>query len=214
VHLIKSLEISSIGPEHVDELACLHFKELHWSFNGQLGIAHIRDLYAALVKSPHFFGHIIYLKGKPIGFSTASTDVQAMRANITGAYRGKYIKVLRYFLRHPLAGLGVLESMFVVPYFFKRAGASGEWLTFITDTEAGFVAPLAALRLIDAVRDEFKARGVDVYAAQGVRDNPRAMQFYAKLGWGIAAKLPVHNIYLYRADAIDAASILAVQTSR
>lgn len=206
--------MSSIGPEHVNDLAALHYRELQWSFNGQLGLDHIRDLYAALVTSPHFFGHIIYFNGRLIGFSTATTDVRAMRANIAGAYRGKYLRIISYFLRNPLAAMGVMESMFVVPYFFKKAGASGEWLTFITDTEASFVAPLAALRLIDAVRDEFRARSVEIYAAQGVRDNPRAIQLYTKLGWSILAKLPVHNIYVYRADAVNAASVLARKAGR
>lgn len=209
--LLDALDIKPIGPEHVDELATLHHRELHWSFNGQLGIDHIRDLYSALVRNPYFFGHIIFLKGKPIGFSTASTDVAAMRADVVRAYKGKMLRILAYFLRNPLATVGVLESIFVVPYHFRKAGAKAEWLTFITDTEAGFVAPLAALRLVDAVRDEFKARDVDIYAAQGVRDNPRAMQFYAKLGWSVTAKLPVHNIYIYRSDARDAASVLTVR---
>jgi hypothetical protein len=206
--LLKSLLVSPIGPEHVDDLASLHYSELYWSFNGQLGLDHIKGLYATLVKSPFFFGHIIFSHGAAVGFTTATTNIAAMRRDIAGAYRGKRTALFSYLLRHPIAAIGVFESLFLVPFFFKRAGASAEWLTFITDTKAGFIAPLAALRLIDAVRDEFKARGVEVYAAQVVKKNPRAMFLYKKLGWKVGASLAIHNIYVYRSDAPDVLQLM------
>jgi len=207
-HLLDGLELLPMRAEHASDVARLHFKELSWSFNGQLGPDHIRGLYEALVCSKFFFGYVIYRKSQLLGFVTATTDSGEIRSSIRHAYRGKFLRVAGLMLRHPSFMLGVLESLFVVPIAFKRYGTKAEWLTFVTNTEVSYLTPLVAIKLIDAVRDRFHACGISIYLAQGVKQNPKAMRLYEKLGWEVAARLLIHNIYIYRSNARGAAMVL------
>ena len=203
-HLFDALELRRIGPDDTAAVARLHFAELHWSFNGQLGLSHIQSLYEALAGNANYFGYMVSHQGVPIGFATATTDWRAMRKDIRKAYRGKTLALISACLRDPRTAVGILESVVLSPLIFRWHGARSEWLTFVTDTRSGFLAPLAALKLVDAIRDHFASEGIDVYAAQGVKNNPRAMQLYEKLGWSVVARLFVHNIYKYRSTDPDA----------
>jgi UPF0716 family protein affecting phage T7 exclusion len=207
-HLLDGLELLPMRSEHASDVARLHYKELSWSFNGQLGPEHVRELYEALVCSKFFFGYVIYRNGELLGFVTATTDSGQMRSSIRRAYRGKLLRVAALMLRHPSFLMGVLESLFVVPIAFKRYATKAEWLTFVTNTEVSYLTPLVAIKLIDAVRDHFHACGISIYLAQGVKQNPKAMRLYEKLGWDVAARLVIHNIYVYRSSAHDAAMVL------
>ena len=207
-HLLDELELLAMGREHASDVARLHYKELSWSFNGHLGPEHMRELYEALVCSEAFFGYVIYRKGLLLGFVTATTDSGQMRSSIRRVYRGKLFSVMALLVRYPSFLIGVLESLFIVPVSFRRYATKAEWLTFVTNTEVGYLTPLVAIKLIDAVRDHFHACGVSTYLAQGVKQNPKAIRLYEKLGWEIAAKLMIHNIYVYRSNAHDAAMVL------
>jgi hypothetical protein len=207
-HLLEGLELLPMRGEHTSDVARLHYNELSWSFNGQLGPEHVRELYEALVRSQFFFGYVIYRNGQLLGFVTATTDSDQMRSSIRRVYRGKLLQVAALMARHPSFLMGVLESLFVVPIVFKRYATKAEWLTFVTNTEVSYLTPLVAIKLIDAVRDHFHACGISTYVAQGVKQNPKAMRLYEKLGWEVAAKLLIHNIYVYRSNARDAATVL------
>jgi len=207
-HLLDGLELLPMRAEHASDVARLHHKELFWSFNGQLGPDHVRELYEALVSSKFFFGYVIYRKAQLLGFVTATTDSGQIRSSIRQAYRHKLLRVAGLMSRHPSFLLGILESLFVVPIAFKRHGTKAEWLTFVTNTEVSYLTPLVAIKLIDAVRDHFHACGIQIYLAQGVKQNPKAMRLYEKLGWEVAARLVIHNIYIYRSNARGAAIVL------
>ena len=206
--MLAALKLQKIEAHHVPDIADIHYKELSWSFNGRLGAEHVRELYAELVKDPHFFGYAICHQGKVLGFVTATTDSAAIRARIQNVYLRKILRVAGLMLRHPSFLVGALESRFWVPRAFEKLGSKAEWLTFVTNTDSGYLSPFVAIRLIDAVRDHFREVGTDVYLAQGVKQNPKAMRFYDKLGWNVVTRLYIHNIYAYRSDARDASSVL------
>lgn len=212
--LFHDIELVRFGPEHVADVARLHYEELSWSFNGHLGPEHVRSMYASIVGNPRFFGYVIYHDGKLLGFVTATTNSAASRRSILVAYSGKLLRVLLIFARNPLFLVGALESLLVVPYFFRKFQTSAEWLTFVTNTRVPYLTPVVAIKLVDAVRDHFRAAGVGVYLAQGVKKNPKAMSFYEKLGWNVVARLPIHNIYVYRTDAPDASAVLMRKARR
>ncbi len=205
---LDQLDLREMTIEHLDDISRLHHKELSWSFNGQLGPVHIQKLYKALLSDPHFFGYVVVRNNRLLGFVTATTNSGEMRKKIRGVYERKIVQVALLLLRHPTFLLGVLESLFVVPVAFKRHDTKAEWLTFVTDTEGGYLTPLVAMKLIDAIRDHFRDRGTHTYLAQGVKQNPKAMRLYSKLGWEVTNRLFVHNIYLYRSTAPDAATVL------
>lgn len=206
--MLAALTLQKIEARHIQSIADVHYKELSWSFNGQLGIEHIRELYGELAKDPHFFGYAICHQEKVLGFVTATTDSAAIRTRIQAVYLRKMHRVMGLMLRHPSFLVGALESRFFVPRAFEKQGSKAEWLTFVTNTDSGYLSPFVALRLIDAVRDHFRDSGIDLYLAQGVKQNPKAMRFYDKLGWNVVARLYVHNIYAYRSDAPDASRVL------
>lgn len=207
-HFLDALDLRKLTAEHLTEVSRLHHKELFWSFNGQLGSAHIRELYEELVRNPHFFGYVIVHKGQLLGFVTGTSNSREMRKSIRKVYERKLTRVAALLLRRPSFLLGVLESLFLVPIEFKRHNTNAEWLTFVTNTEATYLTPLVAIKLIDAVRNHFRECGMHTYLAQGVKQNPKAMRLYDKLGWEVTNRLFVHNIYLYRSTAPDAAMVL------
>lgn len=206
--MLAALKLDKIEAHDVPDIAEVHYKELSWSFNGQLGAEHMRELYDELAKDPHFFGYAIRHQSKVLGFVTATTDSAAIRTRIQSVYFRKMHRVMGLMLRRPSFLVGALESRFLVPRAFDRLGSKAEWLTFVTNSDSGYLSPFVAIRLIDAVRDHFRELGTEVYLAQGVKQNPKAMRFYDKLGWNIAERLYVHNIYVYRSDAPDASSVL------
>jgi hypothetical protein len=207
-HLLDALDLREMTAEHLAAVSQLHHKELFWSFNGQLGSSHIHELYEELGRNPYFFGYVIVRRGQLLGFVTGTSDSGEMRSSIRKVYERKFARVAALLLRRPGFLLGVLESLFIVPRAFKRHNTKAEWLTFVTDTEAGYLTPLVAIKLIDAVRNHFRELGTHSYLAQGVKQNPKAMRLYEKLGWEVTNRLFVHNIYLYRSTAPDAATIL------
>lgn len=207
-HLLDALDMRTMTAEHVAEVAQLHHKELFWSFNGQLGPEHIRELYEELVRNPHFFGYVIVHNDQLLGFVTATSNSSEMRKSIRQVYARKRLRVASLLLRRPNFLLGVLESLLIVPLAFKRHNTKAEWLTFVANTEVSYLTPLVAIKLIDAVRNHFHASGTCIYLAQGVKQNPKAMRLYDKLGWEIASRLFVHNIYVYRSMAPDAITVL------
>jgi hypothetical protein len=198
--LIQEIVPVPLRTEHISDIAQLHFRELSWSLNGHFGQGHIRDLYQALAESPHFFGYVYYAKGELIGFVTGTTDFEDTRNRIMPVYRRKMGTILRILLRNPRFLVAALESRFIVPAAFRSLGTRAEWLTFITDTRKGYIAPFVALRLIDSVRNHFRELGVSGYVAQGYKINPKAMTLYGKLRWRVAKRLVMHVVYHYPTD--------------
>lgn len=199
-HLLQEIVPLRLGAEHVADIARLHFRELSWSLNGQFGQDHIYDLYRALAESPHFFGYAYYASGELIGFVTGTTDFEDTRRRIMPIYRRKIGRMLQILLRNPRFLIAALESRFLVPPAFRSLRTKAEWLTFITDTRKGYIAPFVALRLIDSIRDHFREIGVNGYVAQGYKINPKAMALYRKLRWRVAKRLFMHVIYYYPTD--------------
>ncbi|MGH8670866.1 MAG: hypothetical protein ACREUA_02360, partial [Burkholderiales bacterium] len=124
-------------------------------------------------------------------------DYADTRRLIMGVFKRKIMKVLQVFVRHPRFFLTALESKFIVPLVFRWFGARAEWLTFVTDTTKGYISPFVALKLIEVLNNHFRNAGVRVYMAQGFKNNPKAMRYYEKLKWRVAAPLLMHNIYYY-----------------
>lgn len=199
--LLNDIRLESLNVDHIDDIARLHFQILPWSFNGQFGQEHIIDLYRALCKSPYFFGYVYYRDGKLLGFVTATTNFEDTRRHVLNVFKKKAWQTLKVFLRQPRFLLTALESKLIVPIVFRRFGCQAEWLTFVTDTDQGYLTPLVAMRMIDQIRTHFRNSGAQAYMAQGFKNNPRAMKLYEKLQWRVVARLPMHNIYYYPTDA-------------
>jgi hypothetical protein len=198
--LLDIIQPEPLEARHLADVAELHYRQLSWSFNGHYGKQHVLDLYVALGQSPHFFGYVYYNRGQLLGFVTATSDFRETRRHIMRVYTSKIGQTLMIFLRHPRFFLTALESKFVVPLVFRRFGTTSEWLTFVTDTERNYLAPLVALRLIDVLREHFRRLGVRAYMAQGFKNNPKAMRLYDKLRWQVVSHLLMHNIYWYPTD--------------
>lgn len=204
---LDSLTIQPLCGSDCEAISELHFTVLPWSFNGSMGLQHMRDLYGQLLDCPHVFGYVVRHRGTILGFTTATTNSRAARRVVQEVYKKRPLKTLSKLLR-PDFFAGVIESKLAVPYFLKKNNIEAEWLTMVTDMTKGFVAPLVALKLTDAVRDHFRGAGISTYAAQGVKNNPKAIQMYEALGWTVAAVLPMHYIYVYASDAPNSAAVL------
>lgn len=195
--VLTHIQPERVRQEHLADIAALHYRVLFWSFNGQFGPGHIQELYEALYQSKQFFGYVIYINGRLLGFVTATSDYADTRRQIMGVFKRKIMKVLWVFIRHPRFFLTALESKFVVPLVFRWFGARAEWLTFVTDTTKAYISPFVALKLIEVLNNHFRNAGVRIYMAQGFKNNPKAMRYYEKLKWRVAAPLLMHNVYYY-----------------
>lgn len=195
--ILAYIQPEPLRHEHLADIADLHYRQLSWSFNGQFGPAHILELYEALYQSKHFFGYVYYNGGQLLGFVTATNEYADTRRLIMGVFKRKIMEVLKVFVRHPRFFLTALESKFVVPLVFRWFSTRAEWLTFVTDTTKGYISPFVALKLIEVLNNHFKNAGVCVYMAQGFKNNPKAMRYYEKMEWRVAAPLLMHNVYYY-----------------
>ena len=195
--VLSHLQPEPLRHKHLVDIAELHYRELFWSFNGQLGPKHILELYEALYQSKQFFGYVYYHSGQLLGFITATRDYEDTRRLVMEVYNKKLLKVLQVFVQHPRFFLAALESKFIVPLVFKWFGTRAEWLTFVTDTTKSYIGPFVALRLIEVLNNHFRDADIRVYMAQGFKNNPKAMRYYEKLNWRVAASLLMHNVYYY-----------------
>jgi len=195
--VLAQIQPKPLTVAHIRDVAELHFKQLPWSFNGQFGKEHILELYTALAASPHFFGYVFYVEGRLLGFVTATTDYADSRRLLSKVFNRKIWALLKVFARHPRFLLTALESKFLVPLVFRWHGARAEWLTFVTDTSQAYLGPFVALRLIEALNEHMSMAGIRVYMAQGYKNNPKAMRYYEKLRWRVAASLLMHNVYCW-----------------
>ena len=203
--LINSIHLEPIKPGHLDDMATLHYKMLKWSFNGQLGVQHIKDLYSSLLANTDIFGFVYYHDDQLIGFTTATTDSEVIRGSILKVYRKRFFRCLLKVLMNPQYIIDLLESKYLVPRLCRRYGTKAEWLTFVTDTTKPLLSPVVAIKLIDSVHNHFKRLGVGCYMAQGVKNNPKAMAFYRRLGWKLAKSFHSHNVYLFECSQTEPA---------
>lgn len=199
-NIVKTLNVRLMSKEDIKDIVSLHYKILHWSFNGQMGRGHIYDLYNALLKSENFFGYVCFHDGQLLGFLTATTDFSKTRQYITTVYKKKLLKLIFTILKNPKVLLGILESKYIVPIIFNKHKNKAEWLTFVTDTDKFYISPFVSLKLMQTLNDHYKSSGIQSYMAQGVRNNPRAIKYYEKLNWKIIKSLWVHNIYYFTSE--------------
>ena len=185
--------------DNLDDIVDLHLKILSWSVNGQLGRDHIHELYSNLFNNPHFFGYVYYYKNDLIGFSTATTDYGETRKSIMQVFRKKVLSILTKNVFHPKLMIGFFESRFIVPRVYNKLNVKAEWLTFVTDITKTFLSPFVAAKLIEETDKHFKKLGMN-YIAQGVKKNPKAINYYKKLNWKMVKALFVHNIYLFEIE--------------
>jgi hypothetical protein len=198
--ILQTLNVRLMSKEDIKDVVDLHYKILHWSFNGRMGKEHIHDLYNALLMSDSFFGCVCFQGEQLLGFLTASTDFSKTRSYVTQVYKKNWLKLLLIILKNPRVLLGILESKFIVPLIFNKHNNNAEWLTFVTDTEKFYISPFVSIKLMQSLNDHFKSLGIQSYMAQGVKNNPRAMKYYEKLNWKVIKSLYVHNIYYFNSE--------------
>ncbi len=198
--ILQSLNVTLMCKEDIKDVVNLHYKKLHWSFNGQMGKEHIRDLYNALLMSESFFGYVCFQDGQLLGFLTATTDFSKTRSNIATVYMKKLLKLILIILKTPKILLSILESKYLVPIIFNKHKNKAEWLTFVTETDKFYISPFVSVKLMHALNDHYKNLGIQSYMAQGVKNNPRAMKYYEKLNWKVIKSLWVHNIYYFTTE--------------
>lgn len=194
---LEQIQVVPLEVNHLDDLARLHYDMLPWSFNGQMGPAHIRDLYSNILNDENVFGSVCYMNNELMGFLTATMNSKATRQNIQKAYLSKLFKIAWALFKSPKTLCIILESKFLVPRIFKQANCEVEWLTFICNTKHSFISPFVAIKLMSQLNQDLSRRQVKYYMAQGIKDNPPAMKFYKALNWKIAKRLFMHNIYYF-----------------
>lgn len=195
--ILSDVRTEPLESRHLPDAADLHSRLLHWSLNGRLGPAHIRELYEALYRSPGFFGFACYQDGRLLGFTTATTASGEARRAVLEVYKRRPLAVAALMLKNPLFLASACESKFLVPRLYRRYGTTGEWLTLLTDTDRSYISPFVAMKLIAAVKARYAESGFRCYMAQGVKDNPRAVRTYEKLRWTVVSRLLVHNVYRF-----------------
>lgn len=191
--------IKQLTLEHLDKVAQLHYKILHWSMSSRLGIDRINDLYKTVLSSGECFSLGYFDKNDNlVGFITCSKDFYKTRREILGngmSFSTK-IKLLLQNILHPFNVIDLFENAIIIPLKLKNLPTRSEILTFVTDTEKTFAHKIAAVKLFNEALKIFHESGDATIFAQVAKYDPAPNKFHKSFGSHLAYSYIRNNIYI------------------
>jgi ribosomal protein S18 acetylase RimI-like enzyme len=176
------ISIAPLRAEDVDAVARLHAAELRYSFNSQLGAAHLAEIYRALLGSPGSYVGVAWDGNIPAGVVSGTLDTNMLKQAVLGSlgFGGKLRMAGRLMLR-PTAVFALIEELKSRPPVRIGKREVKACLTAIAVASSHRRMGLAA-KLTNALEDFFRANGVSDYWLETISENSSARAFYVKQG--------------------------------
>ena len=168
-------------------MARLHAAELRYSFNSQLGAAHLAEIYRAMLRSSDSYVGVAWDGNIPAGVVSGTLDTQALKKSVLQSlgFTGK-LRMAGRLLFKPRAVFALVEEMKSRPPVQIGGHEVKSCLTAIAVASSHRRMGLAA-KLAGALEDFFRTNGVTHYWLETIVENSSARAFYRKQGFEEAA---------------------------
>ena len=133
---MSDVEIVKLLPEHAHKVAQLHISGIHTGFISSLGIDFVIALYEAIVTSKHGFGFVALKDSRVIGFSSFTTDVNALYKSVIFKNGAKFAVALSKKMFSLSTAKAVFEILFYPNSVKKMNLPSAEFLSMVVAEEA------------------------------------------------------------------------------
>jgi len=180
---VNTISISPLRNEDIQVVARLHAAELRYSFNSQLGPAHLSEIYRAMLGSPGSYVGVAWDGDIPAGIVSGTLDTQALKQTVLRSlgFSGK-LRMAGRLLFKPKAVFALVEEMKSRPPVKIGAREVKACLTAIAVASSYRRMGLAA-KLTGALEDFFRTNGVTHYWLETISENSSAREFYRKQGF-------------------------------
>jgi ribosomal protein S18 acetylase RimI-like enzyme len=190
--------VRRMRPEEAAAVARFHAEGIPTGVLAELGVGFMTDLYRAIASSPHGFVFVALDGSECVrGFVCGTTRLGAV---MRGVMLRRGWKLAAFMLRHVFSGRilkRAIEAVFY-PSKMEKNLPEAELLSVVVDPE--FRGSGAGGALMEALLNEFRARGVQSVKVMVRADFERANAYYVKHGFRLAAAITTHghaaNVYV------------------
>ena len=180
---MSTISILPLRAEDVNLVAALHETELRYSFNSQLGSAHLAEIYRAMLASPGSYVGVAWDGNVPAGVVSGTLDSKALKQNIlrTLGVIGR-LRILWRLVLRPRALITFFAEMKPRPTVRIGDLPVRACLTTIAVASTHRRMGVAA-KLAEALEIFFRTAGVAGYWLETIRGNSGALAFCRKQGF-------------------------------
>jgi len=180
---VSTISISPLRAGDIEAVARLHAAELRYSFNSQLGPAHLAEIYRAMLGDPGSYVGVAWDGNIPAGVVSGTLDSHALKQAVLRAFGlGGKVRMAGRLLLHPRAVLALVEGMKSRPPVKVAEQEVKACLTAIAVAASHRRMGLAA-KLTNALEEFFRTNKVRYYWLETILENERARAFYRKQGF-------------------------------
>lgn len=161
------------------QAADIHIRAIPYSINALLGVAHLADIYRALMRTDAAVGLVAVNKaGRVVGVVTGVDNRWML---LRAIFRLEILSALAVrLLAHPEACVAILAAVFCATTRHPR-GVSATLASIVVDNADRGTG--VGSRLVAALEAVFAGRGITRYWLEARSNNAQAIEFYRKLGF-------------------------------
>jgi GNAT superfamily N-acetyltransferase len=199
---MNDVKIVKLLPEHANEVAKLHVSGICTGFISSLGTDFVTFLYEAIAESESGFGFVALMDNRVVGFSSFTTDVNALYKSVIFRNGVKFVLALSKKIFSWNTAKAVFETLFYPKRVKKMNLPSAEFLSMVVTEEArgkGLATTLMRRGFHECAKNGIEK--IKILAAVHIKP---INKLYEKNGFDLVAQIKNHgilsNIYVTSTD--------------